>query len=296
QVKMIIGPFDHAMSPPPETDMVFGDWSSLDINAIENQWLDYWVLGIDNGAEERPAVEFFLLGENRWVSADSWPPASASERSFYLHSMGLANTSDGNGVLDEQKPGNEPLDRFVYDPGDPVPTKGGSICCLRKMTKAGPYDHSMIEKRNDILVYTTGILTEDLTVAGPVELDIYASTSARDTDFTGKLVDIYPDGKAINITDGIIRARFRNGMSDPDFVSPGDVVRYQIELGSAAITFQKGHRIRLEVSSSNFPRFDRNLNTGGRIGKESVFEKAEQHIYHNSSHPSRLVLTVVDSL
>ena len=296
KVKLIIGPFDHSLSPPPDTDMEFGEWSSLNIGDISNQWMDHWVKGTDNGVEKRPAVEFFLLGENRWISTDSWPPAGAVQRSYFLHSKGSANTSDGDGVLDEHKPGDEPADNFVYDPGNPVPTKGGSICCLRQMTKAGPYDHAYIEKRSDVLVYTTGALTKNITVAGPVELELYASTNARDTDFTGKLVDVYPDGKAVNITDGIIRARYRNGMGAPDFVTPGDVVRYRIELGPAGITFLKGHRIRLEVSSSNFPRFDRNLNTGGPIGKESAFVKAEQHVYHTVTSPSRLILTVAEGL
>ena len=294
RVKMIVGPFDHSLSPPPDTDMDFGEWSSVDVSGIADQWLDHWLLGAGNGVEKRPAVTFFLLGENRWVSNDSWPPSGAVKRSFYLHGRGSANTSDGDGMLNEQAPGDEPVDRFTYDPGDPVPTKGGILCCLRKMTKAGPYDQSVIEQRGDVLVYTTGILSGDVTVAGPVELELYASTSARDTDFTGKLVDVRPDGKALNITDGIIRARFRNGMGKPVFVAPREIVRYGIDLGPAAITFRKGHRIRLEVSSSNFPRFDRNLNTGGPIGKESTFEKAEQTIYHDARYPSRLILTVVD--
>lgn len=160
------------------------------------------------------------------------------------------------------------------------------------MTSAGPFDQATIEQRDDVLLYTTDVLKEDVTVAGNVMLELYASTSARDTDFTGKLVDIRPDGKALNITDGIVRARFRNG-DRPEFVTPGDVVEYSIDLGNTAVTFKKGHRIGLEVSSSNFPRFDRNLNTGGRIGSEKEYVAATQTVYHAQVYLSRLVLPVV---
>jgi len=296
KVKMIIGPYDHSQSPPPASDMEFGDWSSLNVSSVRNQWLDRWILDKDNGAEKRPAVAFFLLGENRWISSDTWPPANVSKRSFYLHSKGSANSSNGDGHLDESKSRDKSFDQFIYDPGDPVPTKGGILCCLRRMTKAGPMDQSEIEKRNDVLVYTTDILTDDITIAGPVELELFASTSARDTDFTGKLIDVYPDGQAMNITDGIIRARFRNGMGKPQFITPDKVEHYRIELGHTAITFKKGHRIRLEVSSSNFPRFDRNMNTGGTIGTESKFKKAEQKVYHDKKRLSRLILPVLDKI
>ena len=296
RAKLVIGPFDHSDSPPPECDMNFGDWSSLNIQTLSNQWFDRWTLKEQNGVEDIPAVQFFLLGENRWISADSWPPEGVTEKSLYLHSSGSANSSDGDGYLDEKQPGDEPPDRFVYDPGNPVPTKGGILCCLRPMTKAGPVDQSEIEKRDDILVFSTGTLSEDVTVAGPVKLELYAATDARDTDFTGKLVDVSPNGKALNITDGIIRARFRNGMGAPDFITPGETVMYRINLGSTAVTFKKGHRIRLEVSSSNFPRFDRNMSTGSPIGTESVWKKAAQTIFHDAKRQSRLILTVADSL
>ncbi|MCE5250476.1 CocE/NonD family hydrolase [bacterium] len=293
RVKLIIGPFDHSLSPPPECDMVFGDWSSLDISAIMSQWMDRWVLKDDNGVEKEPSVRYFLLGENRWVSSDTWPPSDVRTESFYLRSAGSANTSSGTGRLDAEKPVDEPYDRFQYDPGNPVPTVGGILCCLRPMTKAGPMDQAEVETRADVLVYTTGELTEDITIAGPVLLELYAATGARDTDFTGKLVDVFPDGKALNITDGIIRARFRDGGGEPRFIKPGAVGLYRIELGNTANTFLKGHRIRLEVASSNFPRFDRNLNTGGPIGTEDAWVTAEQTVFHDKARPSRLVLPVM---
>ncbi len=292
KVKMIIGPFDHGITPPPTSEMEFGDWKSLDVAGFETQWLDRWLLNTPNGADKAPAVRFFVMGENRWESADTWPPAGTASRSFYLHSAGKANTLKGNGKLESRVPAKEPFDAFTYDPGNPAPTRGGSICCLREMTHAGSMDQRTIEERNDVLVYTTGVLDRDITVAGPVELELFASTSARDTDFTGKLVDVAPDGTALNITESIVRARFREGMGAPRFVTPGATVRYRFSLGHTAMTFRKGHCIRLEVSSSNFPRFDRNMNTGGPIGTETAFVTANQKIFHDRAHASRLILPV----
>ena len=291
KVKLIVGPFDHSLSPPP-CDMEIDNWNTLNISSVSNQWIERWIIDKKNSIEDRPAVEFFILGENRWASSTSWPPPGVKKQSLYLHSNRTANSSVDSGKLDEQKPGREKYDKFVYNPADPVPSKGGILCCLRKMTKAGPMDQSEIEKRDDVLVYTTDVLSENITIAGPVELELYASTSARDTDFTGKLVDVYPGGKALNITDGIVRARFRKGMGETEFIQPGKVVKYRIEMGHTAMTFRKGHRLRLEVSSSNFPKFDRNHNTGGKIGTETGFEKATQKIYHDRKRASRLILTI----
>ncbi|MDP2984059.1 MAG: CocE/NonD family hydrolase [Candidatus Latescibacter sp.] len=294
KVKLIVGPFDHGSDPPPESEMDFGNWKSVNIQGFQDRWLDRWLLDSPNGADKEPAVRFFLMGDNRWVSAAAWPPAGTTEKSLYLHCTGKANTLRGKGMLNGKAPAKEPYDAFTYDPGNPVPTRGGSICCLREMTKAGAMDQRVIEGREDVLVYTTGVIDRDITVVGQVELELFASTSARDTDFTGKLVDVGPEGKALNITESIVRARFRNGMGDPQFLTPGAVERYRFSLGQTAMTFLKGHRIRLEVSSSNFPRFDRNLNTGGPIGAESSFVKADQKIFHDREHPSRLILSVWD--
>ena len=293
RIKLIIGPYDHAMSPPPDCDMNFGDWNTVEVSSIMSQWPDRWLLGSENGVEDLPSVQFFLLGENRWVGSETWPPAGMREVKYYLQSDGSANTLNGSGRLTTRAPEKESFDTYVYDPANPAPTKGGILCCLRPMTHAGPMDQREIETRDDVLVYTTGVLEQDITVAGPVMLELFASSGARDTDFTGKLVDVFPDGTALNITDGILRARFRNGYGKPEFLNPNTIERYRIDLGSTAVTFQKGHRIRLEVSSSNFPRFDRNLNTGGPVGKEETMKKATQKVFHDSINQSYLLLPVV---
>jgi uncharacterized protein len=295
KTKLIIGPFDHGSSPPPESGMDFDGWQTLDLQDFQERWLDRWLGDVPNGAEKEPPVRFFLMGANRWVSSDTWPPAGVSQKSYYLHCSGKANTLNGSGSLAMKAPVKESADTFTYDPGNPVPTLGGNICCLREMTKAGAMDQRAIEAREDVLVYTTPVLDRDVTVTGQVELELFAATSARDTDFTGKLVDVGPDGKALNIVESIVRARFRNGIAAPQFVAPGKTERYRFSLGQTAMTFLKGHRIRVEVSSSNFPRFDRNLNTGGPIGTEAEFLKANQTIYHDRTHPSRLILPVWDA-
>jgi uncharacterized protein len=291
KVKVIIGPFDHSYSPPPTCEMQIKNWK-IDIGSYQNKWFDHWLKNEPNDVEKEPSVKFFLMGSNEWISSDTFPPAGVKTRSFYLAGGGKANTSKGDGQLISNIPAKGAFDSFTYDPGNPVPTHGGNICCLREMTKAGAMDQSKIEERDDVLVYSTDILDKDITVVGTVEMELYAATDARDTDFTAKLVDAAPDGKAYNIVEGIIRARFKNGMSAPKFITPGKVERYYFTINPTAMTFQKGHRIRLEVSSSNFPRYDRNMNTGGPIGMESTFLKANQKIYHGQKYLSRLILPV----
>jgi len=185
-------------------------------------------------------------------------------------------------------------DAIVYDPANPVPTTGGPLCCDNNHLPGGPFDQQAVEARPDVLVYSTGPLAEDLEVTGPVTLDLYASSSAVDTDFTAKLVDVAPDGKAFNLTEGILRARYRESTTgDPKPVVPGQVYEFKIDLWATSNVFLKGHRIRLEVSSSNFPRFDRNLNTGKDAATSADFVKATNTVYHDTQHPSALILPVV---
>jgi hypothetical protein len=184
-------------------------------------------------------------------------------------------------------------DKFVYDPAAPVPTVGGPLCCDPAHLAAGPRDQKDVEGRSDVLVYSTPALTGDLEVTGPVSLDLFASSSAVDTDFTAKLVDVWPDGTAQNLTEGILRARFRESRTEAQPIEPGKVYEYKIDLWSTSNVFLKGHKIRVEVSSSNFPRFDRNLNTGKDAASSAEFVKATNTVYHDAEHPSALVLPVV---
>jgi putative CocE/NonD family hydrolase len=215
---------------------------------------------------------------------------------MYLHSAGHANSRLGDGGLSEQPPATEPADRFSYDPADPVPSRGGSVCCTgNPLDQPGAFDQSDIELREDVLVYTSGAVgSEGLEITGPVSAVLHVSSSARDTDFTIKLLDVYPDGRSINVVEGIRRARFRNGYETTEFMEPGQTYRVEIDLHAVSYWFQPGHRLRVEVSSSNFPRFERNLNTGGNNFDETEWVVAENVIHHSAVAPSHLVLPVVD--
>ena len=190
--------------------------------------------------------------------------------------------------------GNAP-DLFAFDPRDPAPTLGGAVCCNPRVFPWGPFDQRPVERRKDVLVYSTKPLKDDMEAIGPVKVTLYASTNARDTDFTAKLVDVLPNGYARNLTDGILRLRYRNSIEKPEPASPGEIYRIAIDAGVTSNVFLKGHRIRVEISSGNFPRFDRNPNTGGRIADETRFVKATQTVYHDRAHPSQLALMVMPS-
>ena len=207
---------------------------------------------------------------------------------------GGANTLNGDGVLSVDAPGNEPPDAYVYNPLDPAPTRGGGLCCDPAFMMSGAYDQRPIEARADVLVYSTAELERDTEVTGPVSVTLFASSSAVDTDFTAKLVDVEPCGCARNLTDGIIRARYRKPRTPASLIQPGEVYEYEIDLWATSNVFKKGHRIRLEVSSSNFPRFDRNANTGGPIGSETRLVAALQRVFHDGEYPSRVRLPVVE--
>jgi len=231
------------------------------------------------------------MGENVWKEARSWPPAHEPVH-YYLHSAGRANSRMGDGTLDTQPPQSEPRDSFVYDPLDPVPTCGG-----RSMVgvPTGVENQAEVEMRQDILVYTTARLAEPLALAGPITVTLHASSSAVDTDFTTKLVDVEPSGYCANIAEGIVRARYRNNREHAEFLEPGRVTEFTIDLWDVAHTFQANHCVRLEISSSNFPRFDRNLNSKvtPALGSAADAQKAVQQVFHDARYPSRLTLPVV---
>jgi uncharacterized protein len=236
-------------------------------------------------------VRYFVMGKNEWRDADEWPPRNAKQASWYLHSGGDANTAKGNGLLSPDAPGVEKPDAYTYDPDNPVPTVGGTS--IYAGLKAGPANQATVEARRDVLVYTTPPLGSDTEVTGSVMLDLYASSSAADTDFSAQLADVRPDGTSINIKAAVVRARYRDSYQNPALMEKGKTYRFTIEIGAVSNVFLKGHRIRLQVSSSNFPEFGRNLNSGEDTGKGVKIVKADQLVYHDRERPSRLTLPVV---
>jgi putative CocE/NonD family hydrolase len=255
-------------------------------------WYDYLFKGAQNEFGTGKAVQIFVMGLNQWRQEDDWPLARAKETKYFLRSHGDANSTRGAGTLSTTAPGQEPSDKYTYDPGNPAPTVGGPLCCDARR-QGGPWDQRPVELRDDVLVYSTPPLEHDLEVSGPVRLDFFASSSAVDTDFTAKLVDVYPDGTAINLTEGILRARYRDSQEHATVMTPGQVYQLTIDLWATSNVFRAGHRVRLEVSSSNFPRFDRNLNTGEPAATSAKWATAINAILHDKEHPSSLVLSVV---
>lgn len=271
----------------------FGPQADFDLDAVMLRWYDHLLKGLENGVEREKPVRIFVMGANVWRDEDAWPPERAREARYYLHSQGKANTAAGDGALSADAPQTEPADRFLYDPADPVPTLGGPLCCDAAHLAPGPRDQRPDEARHVVLVYSTPPFREDFEVTGPVSVELYASSSATDTDFTGKLVDVWPDGFAQNLTEGILRARYRDSQEKPEFMTPGKIYQFHLDLWATSNVFRAGHRLRLEISSSNFPRFDRNLNTARDAARASQMAPATNTIYHDGAHPSALLLSVL---
>jgi putative CocE/NonD family hydrolase len=267
--------------------------AEFDDSKLTLDWYDYLFKGAHNEFATQKRVRIFVMGKNVWRDEDDWPLARARGTNYFLHSAGNANSLRGDGGLSTATPQAESADHYTYDPANPVPTIGGPLCCDAVHLAPGPYDQRPDEARSDVLIYSTNPLAQDMEVTGPVGLDLYASSSAIDTDFTAKLVDVWPNGFAQNLTEGIIRARYRNSQAAPEFLNPGQIYEFHIDLWSTSNVFQKGHRIRVEISSSNFPRFDRNLNTGDSAAVSGRFVSAANVIYHDAGHPSALILPVV---
>ncbi len=290
--RILVGPWAHNMSIPFD-NVDLGTDSIVPVRALQMEWFDQWLMGKDSALLSKPPVKIFVMGSNVWREEQAWPPPEARQKLFYLESDGKANSLAGDGTLND-RPGQKPAaDQFVFDPYSPVPTRGGSVCCNPKIFPWGPMDQRGVEQRKDVLVYSTKPLKHDLEAIGSVQAVLYVSSSARDTDFTAKLVDVFPDGEARNLTDGILRLRYRNSLEKPELASPGAIYRVTVDAGVTGNTFLKGHRIRVEISSSNFPRFDRNSNTGGPVEQAPKLVKANQTVYHDSAHPSCLVLMVM---
>ncbi|CAN5736938.1 CocE/NonD family hydrolase [soil metagenome] len=298
--RLLIGPWEHmtsiTISPVGEYDPGVRSWHThIDIDGIHLRWYDRWLRDHGNGIDDEPPVTIFVMGANSWRQEETWPLPQTQFEDYFLSSGGSANTLNGDGVLLRDASGTDRPDHFHYDPLNPVPTKGGALCCNTYWAAAGSYDQREIEARPDVLCYTSPSVDEPVEVTGPVRVIVYAASSAVDTDFTAKLVDVGPDGYARNLTDGILRARYRKTTREEHLLTPGDVEEYEIDLWATSNLFLSGHRIRVEISSSNFPRFDRNPNHGGEIAKATRADcvVASQTVFHDASYPSRIVLPVV---
>ena len=264
-----------------------------DENEVSVEWYEYLFLGKKNLFSSNLPVHIFVMGANRWRDEDAWPPPEAKPTKFYLASAGSANSSSGSGTLTTTAANLISKDTFNYDPANPVPTLGGPLCCDAAELAPGPVDQKAEEERADVQVYSPPALGEDLEVTGPVSLDLYASSTAVDTDFTAKLVDVWPNGFVQNLTEGILRARFRKTTQAAEPLVPGKVYELKIDLWATSNVFLKGHKIRLEISSSDFPRFDRNLNTGVGATESATFVSATNSVFHDAAHPSALILPIV---
>jgi len=289
---VIIGPWGHGVGTRKFGQLDFGPEAELKVYSRQFDWYEHWLKGRDMKIQNWPPYYLFIMGENRWRGENEWPIKRTRYTPYYLHSAGHANTLRGDGSLNSEAPADRhgPADQYTYDGNHPVPTTGGNNIVG---ASAGPEDQSKVEERDDVLIYSTAPLTQDVEVTGPVKLILWAMTSAPDTDFTGKLVDVHPDGKAYNLCEGILRARYRKGLEHPRLARPGEALRCEIDLWVTSNLFKTGHRIRLEVSSSNFPRFDRNPNTGQPFGSDAALRPARQTILHDRAHPSHLLLPVI---
>ena len=298
----VIAPTLHCAFKRATENTVVGERSvgdaRLNYDELTYGWFDHFLKGENNGIlEKMPRVRYYTMGINKWQSSDTWPPRGAQTLSLFLSSGGKANTLNGDGLLAERAPASDNPDRFEYDPMNPVPSLGGNVCCTGNAITAGSFDQRKNEERSDVLVYTTEPLKEGVEVSGPIEVTLYVSSDAKDTDFTVKLIDVYPDGRAYNLDETIQRMRYRDGYNKPEvWMQPGKV--YKVALGPMTTSnyFEAGHRIRIEISSSNFPRFDRNLNTGGKNWDESKGVIARNAVHHSRQYPSEVKITVVKKL
>lgn len=294
--RLIIGPWDHLSFSGAYLDRQFGvqaDVASADLTKEYLSFFDCTLRGLQR--PEEPPVKIFVMGLNQWRDEDQWPLRDTEYVDYYLHSGGQANTLHGDGTLTTDMPEREAADTIVFDPANPVPTVGGRILRPASLNACGPVDQRSVESREDVLCFTTEALEQPLEVTGHVSLELFVNSSALDTDFTGKLVDVAPNGTATYLTDGIIRARYRNSLEKPELLEPGKTYVMTVDMSVTSNVFQRGHRIRLEISSSNFPRYDRNTNTGGRIASNGIEDLVVAHnqVIHGPDQPSRLTLPVI---
>lgn len=295
----VIAPTLHCAYKRATENTIVGERSMgdarLNYDELTWGWFDHFLKGEQNGIlEKMPKVRYFTMGINKWQTSDTWPPTGAQPMTFFLSSNGKANTLNGDGVLSLTPPATDAPDKFDYDPMNPVPSFGGNVCCTGNAVQGGSFDQRKMEERPDILVYSTEPLKEGVEVSGPIEVTLYVSSDAKDTDFTVKLIDVLPDGRAYNLDETIQRMRYRNGYDKPQvWMESGKVYKVKLQAMTTSNYFEAGHRIRIEVSSSNFPRFDRNMNTGGKNYDETKGVTAHNAVHHSKQYPSEVKLTVV---
>ncbi|WP_232696667.1 CocE/NonD family hydrolase [Brevibacillus daliensis] len=292
--KLLMGPWGHQINASTKVgDTEFGPDALIDLEGYQLRFFDYWLKKEENDLMEEPPVDIFIMGENVWRKEQEWPLARTNWQKFYLHSKGKANSKFGDGWLSRELPdaenGEAEVDRYQYDPANPVPF----ITEATSSQIGGPDDYSAIERRDDVLVYSTEVLTEDVEVTGPIKMQLFAASSATDTDYMVKLLDVWPNGVVQRLTDGMVRARFRKGMEHPELIEPDKVYEYTVDCWNTCHVFKKGHQIRIEVASSAFPKYDRNLNTGEHLGHGSRMIVADQTIYHNHQYPSAVLLPII---
>lgn len=288
--KLLVGPWAHGLNTRVTGQVDFGDQAIIPLDSLYRRWLDRWVRGDNNGIDREAPIRLFIMGENVWRDEEEWPLARAQEWVLHLDSGGAANSLFGDGVLRPDGATGAERDAFLYDPMNPVPAVGGNSLLG---SPSGPTDHSPVERRDDVLVYTGPVLTEAVEVTGEVRLLLYVASDAVDTDFVARLCDVYPDGRSMVLCDGITRTRFREGLDRECFMTPGTVCELAIDVGVTANLFLPGHRLRLEVTSSCFPRFARNLNTGEPAATSTRWQVAHQAVCHSRRWPSRLCLPVI---
>lgn len=295
---LVIAPVLHCRYTRATEETMVGDLNvgdaRLNYDDLVYGWFDYWLKGEKNDILETPRVQYYTMGANKWQSSDVWPPANVEMTPVYLYSEGRANSLFGDGSLNmTAAPKKDLPDAFTYDPNNYVPSYGGNVCCTGGAIDGGSFDQQQMETRHDILVYSTPPLEEDVEVSGFIEATLFVSSDAKDTDFTLKLIDVYPDGRAFNLDETIQRVRYREGYDKEVFMEDGEVYEVEMSPLSTSNVFKKGHQIRIEISSSNFPRFTRNLNTGGNNFDETEWVVAHNKVHHSKKYPSQLRLPIV---
>ncbi len=295
---LVIAPVLHCSYARATENTVVGERSMgdarLDYNALTYGWFDHFLKGEDNDALKQPKVRYFTMGSNKWQTADSFPPADAQPMTMYLSSGGKANSKNGDGKLELAPPAVDAPDRFTYDPMNPVPSYGGNVCCTGNAIQGGSFDQSKIEERDDILVYSSDVLKEGIELTGHIDVTLYVSSDAKDTDFTVKLIDVDEQGRAYNLDETIQRMRYRDGYDKPlVWMKNGEIYKVKFQPMVTSNYFAPGHRIRLEISSSNFPRFDRNMNTGGNNYDETKGVAANNAVHHSNKYPAQVTISIV---